>query len=100
MVRLITTVVFYGATLGVAISIATFEAPGDAKTLPVSPAVQCVVNLTCQFFFIYGCMAVMTTISELSSGTLPLEKYAGFTAIDLAKQTVALAPMLSILFVS
>lgn len=100
MVRALTSLTFYGATLGVAISIATFEAPGTAETLPISPTVQCVINLTCQFFFIYGCMSVIHTVSELSSGTVPLESYSFFAALEAAKNTVALAPMLAILFVT
>merc|ERR1719487_1865818 len=40
------------------------------------------------------------SISELSSGTIPLETYTFFSSLDAAKQSVALAPMLAILFVT
>merc|ERR1719515_121984 len=50
---------FYGSTLAVIYSIFSFESPaGVAATLPVSPTVRCVVNLTCQFFFVYFMMTV------------------------------------------
>jgi len=92
---------FYGGSLGVAYSIFVFEAPGGPEaTLPVSPTVQCVVNLTCQFFFVYFMVTAMLTISEVSGGAVAMEKWKLFAAIDSAKSTLAFAPMLSILFVT
>merc|ERR1719146_570987 len=92
---------FYGGAVGVACSIFTFEAPGGATdTLPVSPTVQCVVNLTCQFFFVYFMMTAMLTVSELSGGKYPIASYKIFAAIEAAKTTLQFAPMLSILFVT
>merc|ERR1719230_1624126 len=92
---------FYGGSVGVAYSIFVFEAPGGPEaTLPVSPAVQCVVNLTCQYFFCYFMITVMLTASELSGGRVQPEKWKLFAAIDAAKATLAFAPMLAILFVT
>merc|ERR1712028_68530 len=92
---------FYGGAVGVACSIFEFVAPaGAAATLPVSPTVQCVVNLTCQFFFVYFMVQAMVTISELTGGAVPLEQWKLFTVINGAKATLAFAPMLSILFVT
>jgi len=92
---------FYGGAVGVMHSIFTFEAPaGPQATLPVSPTVQCVVNLTCQFFFVYLLMTIMTTVSEISGGAIPMEKWKLFAAVDSTKATLAFAPMLSILFVT
>jgi len=92
---------FYGGAVGVIYSIFTFVAPaGKEHTLPVSPTVQCVVNLTCQFFFVYFMMTVMLTVSEVSGGQIAMEKYKLFSAIESAKSTLAFAPMLSILFVT
>jgi hypothetical protein len=92
---------FYGGAVGVAVSIFKFEAPaGPEHTLPVSPTVQCVVNLTAQFFFVYLILIVMLTVSELSGGKYPLETYQSFAALEAAKATVQFAPMLSILFVT
>merc|ERR1719197_1297797 len=45
-------------------------------------------------------MTVMLTISEVTGGKIPLEKYRLFSAIQSAKSTLAFAPMLSILFVT
>merc|ERR1719199_745346 len=42
----------------------------------------------------------MMTVSEISSGTIPMEKWKLFAAVEAAKSTLAFAPMLSILFVT
>merc|ERR1719326_2110139 len=56
---------FYGGVVGVVYSIFTFVAPaGPEATLPVSPTVHCVVNMTCQFFFVYLVMILCQTVSE------------------------------------
>merc|ERR1719498_1401106 len=90
---------FYGGAVGVIYSIFTFEAP-SGPTLPVSPAVHCVVNLTCQFFFVYFMMTLMLTVTEVSGGTIQMDKYKLFAAVEAAKSTLGFAPMLSILFVT
>lgn len=92
---------FYGGVVGVIYSIFAFVAPaGPEATLPVSPTVQCVVNLTCQFFFVYLVLVVCQTISEVSAGKFPLETYTFYAAIQAARSTLSFAPMLSILFVT
>merc|ERR1719213_911346 len=99
-VRFICMLGFYGGAVGVIYSIFTFEAPGGPDaTLPVSPAVQCVVNLTCQFFFVYFMVTAMLTVSEVSNGAVEMDKWKMFAAIDSTKATLAFAPMLSILVV-
>jgi len=98
--RCLCMVGFYGGALGVICSIFSFQAPGDEPTLPVAPAVHCVVILTCQFFFVYAMMTVMLTVSELSGGKFPLESYGIYAGLDAAKATVSFAPMLAILFVT
>jgi hypothetical protein len=99
VVRYISMFCFYGGAVAVAVSIFAFEAPaGPEHTLPVSPTVQCVVNLTVQFFFVYLMVIIMSTVSELSG--IPLESYRFFAALQAAKTTVAFCPMLSILFVT
>merc|ERR1719316_2623019 len=97
--RYICMVSFYGGAMGVIYSIFTFEAP-SGPTLPVSPAVHCVVNLTCQFFFVYFMMTVMLTVAEVSGGRFQMDKYKLFAAVEASKATLAFAPMLSILFVT
>merc|ERR1719375_1556388 len=92
---------FYGGVVGVIYSIFVFEAPaGPDATLPVSPTVQCVVNLTSQFFFVYLVLVVCLTISEVSGGKIPLETYKLYAGVEACKSTLELAPMLSILFVT
>jgi len=92
---------FYGGAVGVIYSIFTFEAPaGPEHTLPVSPTVQCVVNLTCQFFFVYLMITIMSTVSEVSGGAIQMNQSRLFRAVDSARSTLTFAPMLSILFVT
>jgi len=90
---------FYAGAIGVIYSINDFKAP-SGPTMPLAPAVQCVMGLTCQFFFVYFMMFVMLSVSELSGGQFPLETYGIFAGLEAAKATVAFAPMLSILFVT
>jgi len=92
---------FYGGSVVVMYAIVVFEAPaGPEHTVPVSPTVQCVMNLTAQFFLVYLLMTIMMTVSEVSGGKYPLETYKLFAALEASKATLAFAPMLSILFVT
>merc|ERR1719213_303783 len=92
---------FYGGACVVMYAIVVFEAPaGPEHTIPVSPTVQCVMNLTAQFFLVYLLMTLMVTVSELSAGKYPLETYRVYAALEASKATLAFAPMLSILFVT
>jgi len=92
---------FYGGSVVVMYAICVFEAPaGPEHTIPVSPTVQCVMNLTAQFFLVYLLMTMMLTVSEASGGKYPLETYKLFAALEASKATLAFAPMLSILFVT
>jgi len=100
-VRFLCMFAFYGGVVGVIYSILVFEAPaGPDATLPVSPTVQCVINLTSQFFFVYAVLIVCVTVNEVSGGRLPLQSYRFYAAVDSSKATLAFAPMLSILFVT
>jgi hypothetical protein len=92
---------FYGGVFGVIYSTLTFVAPdGPAATAPVSPTVHCVTNLTCQYFFVYLVMIICSSVHEFSGGADSLESFTLYVAVDASKATVALAPMLSILFVA
>jgi len=91
---------FYGGAAGVSISVFIFESPGPMATSPMSTAVQCVVNLTCVFFFVYFVMTVMLTLSEVTGGAIPIEKWTLFSAIESARSTLASAPMLAIMFLT
>lgn len=100
-VRFLCMIAFYGGVIGVIYSILVFEAPGGPDaTVPVSPTVQCVINLTCQFFFVYAVLIVCVTVTEVSGGKVPLQEYKFYSAIESSKATLAFAPMLAILFVT
>jgi len=97
--RYICMIGFYGGTIGVIYSIYVFEAPGGPEaTLPVSPAAHCVSNLAVQFFFVYGMMTVMLTVSATTG--IQMEKWKLFSAVEASKSTLGFAPMLAILFVT
>jgi len=98
--RYICMLCLYGCAVGVIISIFVFESPGPMETLPVSPTVQCVVNLTCQFFFVYFLMTGMLTVSEITGGRIAMEQWSMFSAVESARSTLSFAPMLSILFMT
>eukprot|EP00929_Paragymnodinium_shiwhaense_P021553 TRINITY_DN14020_c0_g2_i1.p1 TRINITY_DN14020_c0_g2~~TRINITY_DN14020_c0_g2_i1.p1 ORF type:complete len:831 (+),score=229.43 TRINITY_DN14020_c0_g2_i1:76-2568(+) len=55
----------YGGACGVIYSIFAFEAPAGKRTVPVSPTVQCVVNLCIQYFCIFLALNLMNTCKEL-----------------------------------
>merc|ERR1719326_2423169 len=89
----------YGGFTAVIYSIFTIEHPdGAEKTPPISPTMQCVINLTVQFFFVYGLLWIVITLKQFKV-ELP-----GFNtiqnAMEAARATVMYAPMLAILFVA
>jgi len=92
---------FYGGAGGVIVSIFAFESPGGRETtLPIPPTIQCVVNLTCQFFFVYFVLTVMITSTEVTGGVITMEKWSLYPAVEAARSTMTFAPMLSIIFVA
>lgn len=100
-VRFLCMFAFFGGVIGVIFSILVFEAPaGPDATLPISPTVHCVINLTCQYFFVYALLIACVTVSELSGGIMPLDKRKLFATLENAKATLGIAPMLAILFVT
>merc|ERR1719324_1405219 len=77
-------------------SIFTIEHPnGPEYTPPISVTMQCVVNLTFQFFFIYLWIWAAVTIKEFTGKEWPLMTQT----MENAKGTVMYCPMLAILFV-
>merc|ERR1719326_409746 len=90
----------YVGALVVVYGIITFEPPkgtwpGD-KIPPVSPAVQCVMILSCQFFIVYGLIQVSATYQQFSAST-------DLTLFNKTMETATLsmffAPMLAVLFI-
>jgi hypothetical protein len=77
-------------------SIFTIEHPqGPQYTPPISVTMQCVINLTVQFFFIYLWIWAAITIKEFTG----LEWALMMQTMENARGTVMYCPMLAILFV-
>merc|ERR1719454_690386 len=74
------------------------EHPGGKElTPPVSPTMQCVINLSFQYFFIYILLWIFITVEDfIPSIDLSFIK----DAIETAKTTVQFAPMLCVLFIA
>jgi len=68
---------------------------GPQYTPPISVTMQCVINLTVQFFICYILIWVATTVKELTGW----EWHFITNAMENAKGTLAFCPMLAILFV-
>merc|ERR1719262_678188 len=78
-------------------SVFVIEHPkGPQYTPPISVTMQCVINLTVQFFFIYIMLWVAMTVKEFTGW----EWHFISNAMENAKGTIAFCPMLSILFVA
>merc|ERR1719185_14805 len=77
-------------------SIFEYEHPkGPEYTIPISPTMQCVINLTFQFFFVYIWIWAAITIKEFTG-----YEWALLTqTMENCKGVVMFCPMLSILFV-
>jgi len=77
-------------------SIFTIQHPkGPEYTIPISPTMQCVINLTFQFFFVYIWIWAAITIKEFTGFEWTLLTQT----MENCKGVVMFCPMLSILFV-
>merc|ERR1719421_436104 len=77
-------------------SVFTIQHPkGPEYTPPISVTMQCVINLTVQFFFVYLLIWIAVTVEELMGWDWHFIKNPMETAVG----TVAFCPMLAILFV-
>jgi len=77
-------------------SIFTIQHPkGPEYTIPISPTMQCVINLTFQFFFVYIWIWVAITVKEFTQFEWALMTQT----MENCKGVVMFCPMLSILFV-
>merc|ERR550537_911772 len=101
VVRYIVMAALYGGFIVICYGAFVMEGPkeiwGDKGAPPVSPAVQCTMNLATQFFLVYLGVALVKTTQELSGSSPILTKLGGL--FTLAKFTVNFAPMLCILFI-
>merc|ERR1719478_1249747 len=92
----------YAGALVVVYGIINFEPPkgiwpGD-QIPPVSPAVQCVMILSCQYFLVYGGIQVCKSIIEFA-GDLFGYTHTLQEALNTATLSINFAPMLAILFI-
>merc|ERR1719408_1157988 len=77
-------------------SVFVIEHPkGPQYTPPISVTMQCVINLTVQFFVIYVVLWIGITVKEFTG----FEWHFITNAMENAKGTIAFCPMLAILFV-
>merc|ERR1719498_2275325 len=96
--RYMVMLALYGGFTAVIVSVCVIEGKDGAAPPPVSPAMQCVMNLTVQFFFVYLMLWVCVTVKQFTSGLNAVLDIA-IPTLDSAKATVQFCPMLSILFV-
>jgi hypothetical protein len=93
--------VYSGAT-AVVCSVFTQEHPaGKDQTPPVSPTMQCVINLSWQYFTIYILLWVFITYKHFMPTSLSFGWMTTLEdAVMSAKTTVEYAPMLCVLFIA
>merc|ERR1719420_1100992 len=99
VVRFLIMLSLYIGAIAVVCSVFTIQHPeGKELTPPLSPTMQCVLNLAFQYFLIYALLWVFITVEDFTGGALNLEKAK--EAIESAKSTVQFAPMLAVLFIA
>merc|ERR1719160_2264396 len=100
VLKYIMLLMLYIGALGVVYAIIEFEPPDglwkDGKHPPVSPAVQCVMILSCQFFIVYGGMQIAKSWTQFSqyyfSGTLANFTSKAENALMTATASMNFAP--------
>merc|ERR1719197_277474 len=87
----------YICAVAVVCSVFTIQHPdGKELTPPLSPTMQCVLNLSFQYFLIYLLLWIFHTVKDFTN----LELTKAQEAIESAKSTVQFAPMLAVLFIA
>merc|ERR1719337_332079 len=74
------------------------EVMGGAKINPVSTAVKCVINLTCQYMGIYTAIAIIRVITDFQG--VNADSWSIYESLVQATLTVNYAPMLAIMFLA
>merc|ERR1719213_155191 len=97
-VRWVALFALYGGFTAVIVSVFIIEHPTDVHLTPaISPAMQCVMNLTVQYFFIYLVLFLCITTQTLLGESAILDQIIWI--FDGARVTVMFAPMLSLLYI-
>merc|ERR1719399_93386 len=87
----------YTGAIAVVCSVFTIQHPdGKELTPPLSPTMQCVLNLAFQYFLIYALLWIFITLKDFTG----YELTSAMQAIETAKSTVAFAPMIAVLFIA
>merc|ERR1719269_542526 len=97
-VRYAVMLALYGGFTAVIYSVCVIKNP-NGPTPAVSPAMQCVMNLTIQFFFVYLLLWIFVTVRQFSGGAGKDFLDVAIPTLDSARGTVQFCPMLSVLFV-
>merc|ERR1719199_1902886 len=96
VLRWIVMICIYAGFTCVIVSVFTIQHPKVPEyTPPISVTMQCVINLTVQFFFVYLLIWIAVTVEEVMGWDWHFIKNPMETAVG----TVAFCPMLAILFV-
>merc|ERR1719337_161821 len=96
-IRYLALLGLYGGFTAVICSIFLISHPTDISlTPPISPAMQCVMNLTLQYFTIYLVLFVCITVKQFTN--MEILGYV-ISIFESARMTVMFAPMLSMLFI-
>merc|ERR1719463_870921 len=101
-IRFLIMLSVYIGAIAVVCSVFTIQHPdGDDLTPPLSPTMQCVLNLCFQYFLIYGLLWIFITVEDFMGAVgTSLDLTAAKDAIESAKSTVQFAPMIAVLFVA
>jgi len=98
VVRYVCLVALYAGFTAVMVSVFLIEHPTDVSlTPPISPAMQCVMNLTVQYFTVYLALFVCITVKQFSPNLTIMDFLIGI--FEAGQKTVMFAPMLSMLFI-
>jgi len=99
--RFLLMVSLYAGLVAVVCSVFTIQHPaGEQYTPPLSPTMQCVLNLSFQYFLIYALLWIFYTVEDFAPNVMGDMLYSVRDAIESAKSTVQFAPMLCILFIA
>jgi hypothetical protein len=97
--RYVAMLALYGGFTAVCVSVYTIEHPTNkALTPPISSAMQCVMNLTVQYFAVYLILFLLITVKQFSASAAGLTDTLIYT-FEGAQKTVMFAPMLAVLFI-
>merc|ERR1719424_144763 len=101
-IRWFIMVCIYAGACAVVSSVFTIEHPKGAEfTPPVSPTMQCVINLSWQYFTIYILVWAFITYEHFMPASLSFGWMTTLKdAVNSAKTTVEYAPMLCVLFIA